>query len=329
MKSPSEIGASRLLERLQGVKQTGAGRWIAKCPAHGDRTPSLSIRDADGTTLIFCHAGCNAESVLAAVDLSWVDLGGRSRAASPSRHMWRRQTVASENDVTSLEAQEKKKRCDRLWGECVTLDDPRAAPVQHYLSARIHPSIISRLDRAVVRCHPMLDHYDPDTGRASAWPAMVALVQAPNGENVGLHRTWIDGDAKAPVTIPRKTLSAGRSMLGGAIRLMKAAPVLGLAEGVETALALNHLRGFPVWSCISAMLLTHVELPALVREVRIGVDVDISQTGRNAAHALGDRLRRSRRVILEWPTQSREFIYGHKAPSQSFDWCDLIKVVPR
>jgi putative DNA primase/helicase len=327
MKSPSSDNASTLLARLAGVRQTGAGRWIAKCPAHADRTPSVSIRDADGTTLIFCHAGCDAESVLAAVDLGWADLGGKAKV-SPSRYTWRRHAVASENDGTALEAAEKKKRCSKIWAECVTLDDPRAAPVRQYLSARIHPSIICRVDRAVVRCHPMLDHYDPDTGHCGAWPAMVAIVQAPDGEIVGLHRTWLNGGEKAPISTPRKTLSAGRSMSGGAIRLMKASRVLGLAEGIETALALNHLRGFPVWSCISAMLLTHVELPALVREVRIGVDVDVSQTGRNAAHALGDRLRRSRRVILEWPTQSREFIHGRKAPSKSFDWCDLVKARP-
>jgi putative DNA primase/helicase len=320
MKSPSEI----LLERLQGAKQTAAGRWIARCPAHEDRTPSLSIRDAGGTVLLFCHAGCDAESVLAAVNLGWADLGGKGDA-SPSRYTWRKHARASENDGAELEAAEKKARCTRIWNECVALDDPRAAPVQHYLSARIHPSILTRLDRTVVRCHPMLDHYDPDTGHAGAWPAMVAIVQAPDGEVVGLHRTWLDGAGKAPVATPRKALSAGRSMSGGAIRLMKAAPALGVAEGIETALALNHLRGFPVWSCISAMLLTHVELPKFVREVRIGVDVDVSQTGRNAAHALGDRLRRTRRVILEWPTQSREFIHGREAPSKSFDWCDLIK----
>jgi putative DNA primase/helicase len=317
--------SEKLLERLQGVKQSGAGRWIARCPAHEDRTPSLSIRDAGGRILIFCHAGCDPESVLAAVNLGWVDLGGNGNA-SPSRHPWHKHTREAESAGAQLvEAAEKKKRCEKIWSDCITLDDPRAAPVKQYLGARIHPSILIRLDRAVVRCHPMLEHYDPDTGHISAWPAMVAIVQAPNGETVGLHRTWLDGGEKAPVTTPRKALSAGRSMSGGAIRLMRAAPVLGLAEGIETALALNHLRGFPVWSCISAMLLTHVELPNLVREVRIGVDVDVSQTGRKAAHALGDRLRRNRRVILEWPTQSREFIHGRKAPSKSFDWCDLIK----
>ena len=36
--------AARLLDRLTGVKQTAPGRWIAKCPAHEDRSPSLSIR---------------------------------------------------------------------------------------------------------------------------------------------------------------------------------------------------------------------------------------------------------------------------------------------
>ena len=46
------MSASVLLERLQGIKQTGPGRWLAKCPAHEDRSPSLSIRELDDGQLV-------------------------------------------------------------------------------------------------------------------------------------------------------------------------------------------------------------------------------------------------------------------------------------
>jgi hypothetical protein len=64
-----------LLARLDGVRQTGTDRWMCKCPAHGDRTPSLSVRRADdGTILIHCFVGCSAEDVLAAVGMGIRDL---------------------------------------------------------------------------------------------------------------------------------------------------------------------------------------------------------------------------------------------------------------
>ncbi len=67
--------ADRLLDRLEGVRQTGAGRWIARCSAHEDRSPSLSIRETeDGTVLVHCFALCDIEAVLSAVGLTFSDL---------------------------------------------------------------------------------------------------------------------------------------------------------------------------------------------------------------------------------------------------------------
>jgi hypothetical protein len=66
---------SQLLNRLEGVRRTGPGRWIAKCPAHEDRTPSLSIKLADdGRVLVHDFGGCSVEDVLAAVGLEVKDL---------------------------------------------------------------------------------------------------------------------------------------------------------------------------------------------------------------------------------------------------------------
>jgi hypothetical protein len=65
----------RLLGRLEGVRKTGPLRWMARCPAHEDRTASLSIRETDeGKILIYDFAGCGACDVLAAVGLDLADL---------------------------------------------------------------------------------------------------------------------------------------------------------------------------------------------------------------------------------------------------------------
>src|SRR3989344_6696505 len=70
--------ATALLDRLDRVKQTGPGRWIASCPAHGDKSPSLSIRETeDGRILLHDFAGCDTASVLSALGLSLSDLFDR------------------------------------------------------------------------------------------------------------------------------------------------------------------------------------------------------------------------------------------------------------
>ena len=64
--------ATTLIDRLDRVRQTAPGRWLAKCPAHQDKSPSLSIRELDdGRTLIRCFAGCGSIDVLEAVGLGW------------------------------------------------------------------------------------------------------------------------------------------------------------------------------------------------------------------------------------------------------------------
>lgn len=69
------MSADTLLSHLEGIKRTGPGRWLARCPAHPDRHPSLAIRELpDGRVLIHDFAGCNVESVLSAVGLTFGDL---------------------------------------------------------------------------------------------------------------------------------------------------------------------------------------------------------------------------------------------------------------
>lgn len=64
-----------VLSRLDKVKAVGAGKWKACCPAHDDRDPSLSIREAeDGKVLLHCWAGCDTDSITAAIGLSIRDL---------------------------------------------------------------------------------------------------------------------------------------------------------------------------------------------------------------------------------------------------------------
>lgn len=96
----SNSGAGAVLERLKQVKQTGPGRWLACCPAHKDKSPSLSIRELDdGRVLLHDFGGCDTGAVLDAIGLQMADLfpsrlegdlcagSGPSRSQFPARDL--------------------------------------------------------------------------------------------------------------------------------------------------------------------------------------------------------------------------------------------------
>lgn len=64
-----------ILSRFEGVEQKAPDSWMARCPAHGDNNPSLSItRKPDGKVLMHCFTGCTVEEICAAVGLKMSDL---------------------------------------------------------------------------------------------------------------------------------------------------------------------------------------------------------------------------------------------------------------
>lgn len=69
------MSVDTVLSRLERVRRTGKDRWVARCPAHKDRTASLSLRELDdGRVLCHCFAGCEVGAVLGAVGLDLADL---------------------------------------------------------------------------------------------------------------------------------------------------------------------------------------------------------------------------------------------------------------
>jgi len=63
-----------LLARLTKVKAAGPGKWIACCPAHEDRSPSLAIKESDGTILMHCFASCGIEAICDAIGIEMTEL---------------------------------------------------------------------------------------------------------------------------------------------------------------------------------------------------------------------------------------------------------------
>lgn len=67
--------AQLIVDRLEFVKPNGADKWIARCPAHNDKSPSLTIKELnDGRVLVHCFAGCGAVDILASIGMEMTDL---------------------------------------------------------------------------------------------------------------------------------------------------------------------------------------------------------------------------------------------------------------
>lgn len=110
--------AEKLVERLEFCKQVSGSRWIARCPAHDDRSPSLSVTQSDdGRVLIHCHAGCGANAILTSLQLEWADLYPDDDNFSP---LIRRRERDSYNDLVVGIAEARMKEGHRL-----TEDDKR------------------------------------------------------------------------------------------------------------------------------------------------------------------------------------------------------------
>ncbi len=131
--------------------------------------------------------------------------------------------------------------CVRCWNEAVALTDPRAEPVNRYLLSR-RLGGLSELPS--LRAHPSLEYFEPREGggyRVHRFPAMLAQVLTVTGRLVGLHRTYLTLEGtKAPITPAKKLLNVrGETLAGSAVQLFAPGPILGVAEGIETALAVH------------------------------------------------------------------------------------------
>jgi hypothetical protein len=87
-----------LVQRLN-AKRSGRG-WIASCPVHDDRRPSLSINEAsDGRALITCHAGCDSTAILNSLGMAPRDLFPKSDNGARAVSNKKRSTTAAEKSA--------------------------------------------------------------------------------------------------------------------------------------------------------------------------------------------------------------------------------------
>ena len=113
-----------ILSALDKVRNRGTNSWIACCPAHNDKNPSLSIKETkDGDVLLHCFAGCGVDDVVAALGLEMSDLFSKpvAHSCASSPH-----TFTAEDVLVAL--------VDDLNDLCSNAIDPQTARA-HFLEA--------------------------------------------------------------------------------------------------------------------------------------------------------------------------------------------------
>ncbi|MGH7691912.1 MAG: DUF7146 domain-containing protein [Candidatus Dormibacteria bacterium] len=251
------------------------GAGLTHCPAHPDEHPSLSVADRSGQTVVHCFTGCSQVAVLDAL---------RSRGlwgGIPFPSTWGA-------DLPQAPAQHRTPGRDRakalirmLWAEALP-DHPR-------LTAYLQFRGLSGAAPPALRLHPHLPYVA--SGQPRQWfPVMLGCFLDAHGEVVGLHRTFLDpsGPGKARVPSPKRFLGRVKE---AAIHLGE--PIdgrLGVAEGIETGIAIAEARDTPMWVAGSAGGLAALELPPGLRILQIWADPD--PVGRDAAARLVAQARR-------------------------------------
>lgn len=135
------------------------------------------------------------------------------------------------------------------------------------------------------------DYYD-DGKSLGKFQCMVARIQSPTGEGVSLHITYLKDGVKADVPAPRKIMTPVGTISGAAIRLYpwKPGEPLGIAEGIESAIAAGVLNNMTVWSVSNRNGLETFMPPYGCTEIHIFGDNDSSYAGQAGAYRGAEKL---------------------------------------
>ena len=195
--------------------------------------------------------------------------------------------------VALAEQEQERQRNEKI--NCRTFDQAhpltRQSPVGQYLVRRG----LGKLTRAPQALRMGVQPYFDDGREIGRFPVMLAAVTDPQGVMVALHRTYISTDGtKAPVPQPKKLSRTTGLLAGASIKLHEPAVidgkvVLGVAEGIETALACYLGSGIPTWSCMNAGGVRSFDWPQGLQSLIVFADNDASGVGQAAGRDLAGR----------------------------------------
>jgi putative DNA primase/helicase len=268
------------------------GRWFpagygkAGCPAHGGTGGSLTIKDdvtEPAGIFAACHVGCRREAVRAALsELGLLPAGDDATPLIDPEIIRQKKAADAERRKAS------QRTAQWLWD--IANPDPSPMTVARYLLSReIDLARLGPLP-ACLRFTPHARHY----GSNFDMPAMVAAIVGPSGEHLATHFTFLNASCSGKAALDPDKIIVG-SPSGGAIRLfpMPADGVLGLAEGVESALAAAELYRMPVWATANTSVMGAFEPPAGMTRAVIFADHDgINKAGYRAGQRAAMKLAR-------------------------------------
>lgn len=197
---------------------------------------------------------------------------------------------------------------DRLWNLGVAVE--QGDPVALYLANRgLELPRFPMSLRYVEYCQ----HKDK-----TKHPAMIAAVHSYDGQIVQVHRTFITRDGQKADVNPVRLLMPGELPKGCAVRFGEPKDVIGVAEGIETALSAAIANKFPVWAALTAGRMMTWEPPVGVSEVVIFGDHDTNFTGHAYAYGLANKLsvkHTGLHVVVSIPERPGDWndIYGQEA----------------
>lgn len=183
-----------------------------------------------------------------------------------------------------------------IWSEeCIPISSQMVEPMRAYFQSR---ELLFRWEEVeksdCVRFHPALSYYDEDGNEVGKFPSIVCAIRDKKGKLITLHRIYLTATGmKANVPSPKKMMPIPEdfTVTGASIQLGHPGEgILGVAEGVETALAAYRGSNIPVWATVNATLLEAFEAPEGVHTVLIWADKDRTLTGQKSAAVLKDRL---------------------------------------
>jgi putative DNA primase/helicase len=180
------------------------------------------------------------------------------------------------------------------------------AEAMDYLGSR---RLLPLPERHTLSGHASAEYYE-GRERIGRYSAILAPVRDIAGELVTVHITYLEQGRKLTSHEPRKLRSPLTGRTGCAVRLMPVAELLGIAEGIETALSAAIIDGVPVWAALNTSLLARFEPPPGVTALRVYGDRD--EAGLVAALRLTERLQGRVRVETRTPL----------APAK--DWNDVL-----
>jgi len=148
--------------------------------------------------------------------------------------------------------------------------------------------------------------------------AMLGIFTGADNVAKTIHRTYLDehGSKLSTIPDPKRIMPTLGKMAGGAIRLFEpSGEILGVAEGIETAIAAHIIHGNPVWSTVSSALLSAFEPPPWVKLLVVYGDNDTNYAGQKAAYSLAHKM-------VTGPRKMNVLVMIPNTPGH--DWLDVL-----